>query len=62
VIIATNKGVPVVLNGDLSVAKVFENVARRIKGETIPLDQDLAQVQERGFLAFFRNLFGRKRS
>jgi septum site-determining protein MinD len=50
------------LNGDLSVAKVFENVARRIKGETIPLDQDLAQVQERGFLAFFRNLFGRKRS
>lgn len=62
VIIATNKGIPVVLNGDLNVTKVFENIARRLKGETIPLDQDLSQAQERGLFGFLKNLFGKKRS
>lgn len=61
VIIATNKGLPVVLNGDMSVSKVFENIAKRLKGESIPVDEDISQISEKGFVAFFRNLFGRKR-
>jgi len=61
VIIATNKGLPVVLNGDMTVSKVFENIARRLKGESVPVDNDISQMSEKGFMTFFRNLFNRKR-
>ncbi len=61
VIIATNKGLPVVLNGDFGISKVFENIAKRIKGEDIPVEEDIAQMSGKGLLSFFKNLFGRKR-
>ena len=59
VIIATNKGVPVVLDG-VPLASTFENIAKRLQGEVIPVDEDLKISESRGFLDFLRRLFGRR--
>ena len=59
VIIATNKGVPVVLNG-APLSSTFENIAKRLQGEMIPVDEDLKISEGGGFLDFLRRLFGRR--
>ncbi len=59
VIAAANKGVPIVLDGTY-ITKNYENIARRIRGEEIPLEVDLKSTPNKGFLSFFKNLFGRK--
>ena len=59
VIIATNKGVPVVLDG-VPLAATFENIARRLQGEMIPVEEDLKISESRGFLDFLKRLFGRR--
>jgi len=59
VIIATNKGVPVVLDG-VPLAATFENIAKRLQGEMIPVEEDLKISESRGFLDFLKRLFGRR--
>ncbi len=60
VIIATNKGVPVVLNGAL-LSKNFENIAKRMRGEKISLDEDIKISGDKGLFGVFKSLFTRKR-
>ncbi|MDI9375928.1 MAG: septum site-determining protein MinD [Thermotogota bacterium] len=60
VIVATNKGVPVVLNGNgEGIGRVFNNIAQRIKGEAIPVENDIQEQGSRGFLEFLKRLFRR---
>ncbi len=59
VIVATNKGIPVVLDG-APLASTFENIARRLQGEPVPLEEDLKVGGGGGFLEFLKRLF-RKR-
>jgi len=61
VIIATNKGLPVVLNGSVDVSKVFENIARRLKGEEVSIDEDLFRSSKTGIMALIKKLLGKKR-
>ncbi|HHF08276.1 MAG: septum site-determining protein MinD [Thermotogae bacterium] len=61
VIVATNKGIPVVLNGNQGhgIARVFENIALRIKGELISVEKDLQTEAGKGIIEFFKKLFSR---
>jgi len=61
VIVATNRGIPVVLNGNQGegIAKVFENIALRMKGELISIEKDLHSQQSLGFLDLLKRIFGR---
>ncbi len=60
VIIATNKGVPVILNGNgEGIGKVFENIALRMKGEPIPVERDILEQGSKGFLEFLKRIFRR---
>ncbi len=59
VIISANKGVPVVLDG-VPLARTFENIAKRIMGEDIPVEEDLNIKVSRGFVDFIKSLFSRK--
>ena len=59
VIAATNRGVPIVLDGTY-ITKNYENIAQRIRGEEVPLEEDLKSSPNKGLLSFFKNLFGRK--
>ena len=58
VIVATNKGIPVVLDG-APISSTFENIARRLQGENIPLEEDLRIQSAGGFLEFLKRLFRR---
>ena len=60
VIIATNKGIPVVLNG-ASLSRNFENIARRIKGERVPIEEDIKVAESGGIFGIFKGFFSRKR-
>ncbi len=61
VIVATNTGNPITLNGNQehAIAQVFSNIALRLKGEMISLEKDLVYGGPRGFREFFRRIFGR---
>ncbi len=60
VIVATNKGVPVILNGNgEGIGKVFENIALRMNGEPIPVEQDILEHGSKGFLEFLKRIFRR---
>jgi septum site-determining protein MinD len=59
VIVATNKGIPVVLDG-VPLAITFENIAKRIQGEVIPLENDVKVSEGTGFLEFIKRLFRRR--
>ncbi|MBQ8828433.1 MAG: hypothetical protein IJZ90_04785, partial [Clostridia bacterium] len=60
VIISTNRGEPVVLSSDKSIAgNAYYNIARRIMGETVPIiDTDRRKRKKREGL--FRKLFGNR--
>ncbi len=58
VIVATNKGIPLVLNG-ANISKNFENLARRFRGENIPVDEDLKPYISGGLKEFFKRFFKR---
>lgn len=51
VVISTNRGQPIVLNGKTKAGQAFQNIARRLKGEEVPF-LDLEEKQD-----FFSRLF-----
>jgi septum site-determining protein MinD len=63
IIVATNKGVPVILGDDnhSTIARVIKNISSRLQGEDIPVDRDLIQPQSGGFVDFFKRIFKRER-
>ncbi len=58
VIIATNKGLPVVLDDGTLLSKSFENIVKRLKGTLVPIEEDLKGVSK-GFLASIFSMFKR---
>ena len=61
VIISTNKGIPLVLEKDMPVAKSFKNIADRMTGKMIDIEEDikiLRSLNGRGFFRKLRRLFG----
>jgi len=60
VIISTNKGLPLVLENENGIVKSFENIARRIKGEDIPIEQDLLSVNKNNLFGKFVSLFKKR--
>lgn len=55
IIISTNTGVPVSIDGNSLAGQTFRNIARRIQGETVPF---LDLEAPRGIVQKFANLFG----
>ncbi|SHH21313.1 septum site-determining protein MinD [Thermosipho atlanticus] len=51
VIISTNKGLPLVLETENGIVKSFENIAKRMKGEEVPIENDISFAN--------KNLFGK---
>ncbi|HEW92613.1 MAG TPA: septum site-determining protein MinD [Thermotogaceae bacterium] len=58
-IIATNKGVPIVLDGNSKVSKVFSNIVKRLQGELIPVEADIDLFEKSGLLGFLKTLFSK---
>lgn len=59
VIIATNKGIPVVLEDGVVIGRSFENIVRRIKGEEVPIDEDVKGISK-GFLSSLLSIFKKR--
>lgn len=59
VVISTNRGEPLTLTNPSPASKAFEKIAGRILGRDIPL-QGLDELEEKGLLANFIRLFGRR--
>jgi len=59
-VIATNRGIPVSLNGNEGVARTFENIARRLKGQPVNVEEDIP-AEKLGFVEAFLRLFRRTR-
>ena len=55
VLVSSNKGEPLVMQGGTPGAKAFVEIAQRIRGEDIPL---IAPSEQVGFLGSLRKLFG----
>ena len=58
IIVSTNKGEPIVLDGQAPAGQALRNVARRLEGEEVPF---LPLEEERGILGRLRSLVGRRR-
>ncbi|AEX84992.1 septum site-determining protein MinD [Marinitoga sp. 1135] len=61
IIIATNKGIPVTMEDESKISKIFMNIAKRISGEENPIENDLALLKESsktGFKGFLQKIFG----
>ncbi|MDI3472779.1 MAG: septum site-determining protein MinD [Thermotogaceae bacterium] len=58
-IIAANKGVPIVLNDSSKITKVFNNIVRRIQGELVPVEADIDIFEKSGFMGFLKTLFSK---
>lgn len=58
IIVATNKGEPIVLNGRGRPAQAYRNIVRRIEGEEVPF----LPLEEGGFMDRVRNFIGIGRS
>ncbi|AIY86504.1 MULTISPECIES: septum site-determining protein MinD [Thermotoga] len=58
IIVASNTGIPVSLNGNSRISKNFENLARRIRGEGVPLENDFVTVSK-GFLDTLKDFFSK---
>ncbi|MEG2353703.1 MAG: septum site-determining protein MinD [Clostridium sp.] len=56
VTVATNKGIPVVLDENALAGIAFKNIARRINNEDIPFEK---LTEEKGFLSAIKRLFKR---
>jgi septum site-determining protein MinD len=50
VVISTNRGQPIALNGKVKAGQAFTNIARRLRGETVPF----MDLEEKG--DFFKRL------
>ena len=61
VILSVNEGVPVVFNGNLKVSKVFENIVNRMKGERIPIEEDLKIFEREGIFYRFVSFLSKRR-
>lgn len=57
IIVATNKGIPVALDGQSSSGAAFRNIAKRILGQDVPF---MILDQERGLLDRVMRLMGRR--
>lgn len=57
IIVATNRGEPVVLGGRNRAAQAYRNIARRIEGEDVPF----MSLEDNGFFGRLRSLVGMKR-
>ncbi|MFO7311198.1 MAG: septum site-determining protein MinD [Bacillota bacterium] len=59
IIVATNRGEPVVLSGHTKAAQAYRNIVRRIEGEEVPF----LQLEDDGWVNRLRNFvgFGRKK-
>ncbi len=57
--VSTNKGEPIVLDEESLSGKAFMNVAKRLLGENIPIE-DLSAQTEKGFIFMLKKLFGIK--
>lgn len=60
VIRATNHGQPIAFNPDNRASIAFRNIARRILGESVPL-QPLSSNEQKGVFSKIRKLFGGKK-
>ena len=58
VIVASNTGVPVSLNGSSKIAKNFENLARRVRGENVPLENDF-ETFSKGLITTLKDFFSK---
>ncbi len=58
VIIATNRGIPITLDGTTQIARSFENLARRLRGERIPIEEDLL-IESKGIVSFIKKFFSK---
>jgi septum site-determining protein MinD len=58
VIKASNSGEPIVLNPNSRASIAYRNIARRILGESIPLQQ--LEQEHRGVLSKIKKFFGGK--
>jgi len=60
IIISTNQGKPLALEDDKKMATIFNNIAARISGDMIPVEEDLKNFKENseGFSGFFKRVFG----
>lgn len=59
VVVSTNRGEPLALTNPSPASRAFEKIAGRIMGKDIPL-QGLDELEEKGLLANFIKLFGRR--
>src|SRR5690606_19683809 len=59
IIVATNRGEPVVISGHTKAAQAYRNIVRRIEGEEVPF----LQLEDDGWVNRLRNFvgFGRKK-
>lgn len=57
IITSTNRGEPIALTEGTLSGQAFRNIARRLKGETVPF---LDLEEKTGFLDWLKQLFGRK--
>lgn len=57
IIVATNRGEPVVLNGRSRSAQAYRNIARRLQGEDVPF----LPLEDEGWFDRLRNLVGIRR-
>jgi septum site-determining protein MinD len=58
IIVASNTGIPVSLNGNSRISKNFENLARRIRGEGVPLENDFVTVSK-GLIDTLKDFFSK---
>ncbi|QTA37890.1 septum site-determining protein MinD [Thermosipho ferrireducens] len=59
VIIATNKGIPVVLEDGMGISRSFENITRRLRGEEVPVSEDI-HSNSKGFFDLLRGFFKKR--
>jgi septum site-determining protein MinD len=57
VVTSTNRGEPLTLNCDSPAATCLNNIAKRLLGQEIPLE-DLSDLDRPGFLSRLRTAFG----
>jgi len=57
VIVATNKGEPVIFRDDSDASRAFKNIVARLQGEDVPIIE-LSPRKNTGFWSKLRQLFG----
>jgi len=62
IIISTNEGKPIALDPTKSVSLNFNNIASRISGDDIPIEEDIKKnnIDTEGFFSFLKKMIGRR--